>query len=117
MALDGQDAKGRFAPGNKLSPGGRPGKQLWIKQQLEKILDEITTYGEGDKAEVMTRRERILRAAVMQAEMGDRFARDFVADRTDGKVKDAPTKDDDKQLVDVESLRFVKESERKPTSA
>lgn len=89
MPLEGQDAKGRFAPGNKLAPGGKPGKQLWIKAQLEVILNELTTYGEGDTAEVMTRKEKILRTAVAQAEQGDRYARDFIAERTDGKVKEA----------------------------
>ncbi len=93
MPSEGHDSRGKFAPGNKLAPGGRPGKRLWIKLELDKILDEVTTYGEGDKAEVMTRREKILRAAVALAEEGDRFARDFIADRTDGKVRDVPVEE------------------------
>jgi hypothetical protein len=84
----GRDGKGRFAPGNKLSPGAPKKPRLWIKEELLTILDELVTIGEEGKEQIVTRKQAILRAAVEQAEQGDARAREWISDRTDGKVRE-----------------------------
>ena len=71
----------RFKPGNKFGKG-RPKKEICIPDMLRKILDEQDVF-DADKR---TNLENICRKAVNQALGGDRDARNFIADRTEGKA-------------------------------
>ena len=80
-----RDAKGRFFPGGTCQAGpGRPRKENCIPDILNKILDEEVDI-QGKR---MTKREAILRGAVKAAGQGDKHARDFIADRSEGKAVD-----------------------------
>ena len=80
-----RDAKGRFLRGVTRPAGpGRPRKENCIPDILNKILDEEVDI-QGKR---MTKREAILRGAVTAAGQGDKHARDFIADRSEGKAVD-----------------------------
>lgn len=105
---EGRNPSGQFAPGNSLSPGRPKGRALWIQADLERLLNEMTTIGAEGKEEIVTRKEAILRMAISQAEAGDARAREWIADRTDGKVADvAPIESAD--VVPVDGLEFIEE--------
>lgn len=72
-----RDDKGRFAPGNKLSPG-RPRKELCIPEILRRIGDEKTASG-------MPKIEVVCRTVYKFAVTGESWAVNFIADRTEGK--------------------------------
>ncbi len=102
---EGRVPSGQFAPGNRLSPGRPKGRALWIRADLERLLNEMTTIGPEGKEEIVTRKEAILRMAITQAEQGDARAREWIADRTDGKVREVPVQEE-RDLVPVEGLTF-----------
>lgn len=113
---EGRIPSGQFAPGNKLSPGRPKGRALWIRADLERLLNELTTIGPKDKEEVVTRKEAILRKAIEQAEEGDARAREWIADRTDGKVKETPPDEggEDKKpirIIDLDAEEVQAESD------
>lgn len=88
---EGRDANGRWLPGTAGSTAGRPkGRALWIKADLERLLCELVNIGPEGEPELVTRKEAILRKAIEQAEQGDARAREWIADRTDGKVREVP---------------------------
>jgi hypothetical protein len=72
--MTGRDPKtGRFLPGNKFAKG-RPPKKY-----------EIELYESFNKVVTKEDWEEIIRIAVKQAKRGDKWARDFLADRVLGK--------------------------------
>ena len=66
--MDDRDNKGRFAPGNKASPG-RP------RRRTENEYIDVTV-----KRVSLAKWQRIVDRAVTDAEAGDRYARRFLAD-------------------------------------
>ena len=72
----------RFKPGNKFGKG-RPKKEFCIPDILSKLANEPSAFDpEGKK----TRLERICEKALSQAEGGDKYARDWISDRMEGKA-------------------------------
>lgn len=109
---EGRDANGRWLPGTPGSTVGRPkGRSLWIKADLERLLNELTTIGPEGATEIVTRKEAILRKAIEQAEEGDARAREWIADRTDGKVREVPVEQEEQRdpikLLDIEEAVTV----------
>lgn len=77
--MESRTRDGRFAPGHSGNPGGRPPGRSFasvIAEQLEELRRGATT------------RERIVAATVARALKGDMAAVQWLADRSDGKVKD-----------------------------
>ena len=64
-----RDDKGRFPPGTSGNPNGRPKKDR--EEQYHAILLSVVTPASW---------KRICVKAVEQAEKGDRYAREFIAD-------------------------------------
>ena len=78
-----RNSKGQFVRGKSGNPDGRPKKEFCIPDILEKLVSEVSPFDpEGKK----TRLERICEKAITQAEGGDRDARNWVADRMEGKA-------------------------------
>jgi hypothetical protein len=74
---------GRFAKGNQEgNRKGRPKKENCIPDMLRKILNEQDVFDANKR----TNLENICRKAVNQALGGDRDARNFIADRTEGRA-------------------------------
>lgn len=85
MAAEGRDSGGRFAPGN---PGG-PGRQK-SPRRIEGILQRIgeqRVLVEG--GETITRLDRLMLIVYGLAEEGNQWAVQFVAERTEGKIREA----------------------------
>jgi hypothetical protein len=71
----------RFKPGNKFGKG-RPKKEYCIPDILRKVLAEPCEHN----AEKGSNLEAICRTAVRLAVSGDKDARNWIADRTEGKA-------------------------------
>ena len=72
-------SNGRFAPGNIANPGGRP-KGRSTAAILRKLYDAANEL-EPDKSN----HEVVMEKVVAMALNGERWAIDFIADRTEGK--------------------------------
>jgi len=64
------------------NPSGRPRKEFCIPDILRRILDEESSYS----ADKETNLEVICRKAIDLAQGGDKDARNWIADRTEGKA-------------------------------
>lgn len=67
-----------WQPGQSGNPNGRPKKEITISDILRAGLDE--------KIDGKTRREHILNKVLWMAGAGDKWAIEFIADRTEGKA-------------------------------
>ena len=86
----------RWKKGESGNPNGRPKKEYAIPDMLRSIL------AEDDKmiAEKRSNLESICRTAVNQAKGGDKDARNWISDRTEGKAIDRIIqKIDDDELI------------------
>ena len=81
LKMENRANNGRFVKGHKGGPG-RPPKEFCIADNLREILAEECLETKR------TRLQNILRKTVQDAEDGDKDARNFIAERTEGKVKD-----------------------------
>ena len=70
--VDKRNSKGQFAKGNIANPNGRPKKGLAIADRIREALTD------DDWLEIIAK-------ATEQAKAGDKAARDFLLDRTEGK--------------------------------
>jgi len=68
--------------GQSGNPNGRPKKEVCIPDILRKILHDQNKY----TLDKETNLEGICRIAIDQALSGDKDARNFIADRTEGKA-------------------------------
>lgn len=102
---DGRDNNGRFAPGNPGGPG-RGKSPRRIEGLLRKLGEEIVPSEEGLP---ITRLERLMGKVFDLAEDGQQWAVQFVAERTEGKVRESRVEDDPKPLVPVDGLEFKAE--------
>jgi len=80
---DGRDNGGRFAKGN---PGG-PGRGKKVRR-IEHILERIGEEEVTAQGMTMTKLEAVLRAVFAYALKGQSWAVQFIAERTEGKVRD-----------------------------
>ncbi len=71
-----------FKKGKSGNPHGRPRKQFCIPDILNKLLQEKSIYS-PDGA---TNLDMICQKAIQQAQGGDKDARNWVADRSEGKA-------------------------------
>ena len=98
---EGRDNNGRFAPGNAGGPG-----RLKSPRRIEGILQRI---GEEkvlvDGGETITRLDRLMRTVYEYAEAGNQWAVTFVAERTEGKIREAAVEQaDDAQPIKIIDL-------------
>jgi len=78
-----RNSDGTFAAGHK-SVGGRPKKIRRIEHILERIgLEEVRVGGD-----TITKLEAVMRAVYGYALKGQSWAVQFIAERTEGKVRD-----------------------------
>ena len=75
--VNNRDEHGRFISGKSGNPKGRPLKDFAISDILNDILDE--------EIEGSSRKRIILKGVVQRAYNGERWAVQFIADRTEGK--------------------------------
>ena len=80
---EGRDNGGRFAKGN---PGG-PGRGKKVRR-IEHILERIGEEEVTAQGMTMTKLEAVLRAVFSYALKGQSWAVQFIAERTEGKVRD-----------------------------
>lgn len=101
-----RDNAGKFAPGGAGGPG-RGKAPRHIERILNRIGDEEIVTEDGV---VKTRREVMLRMVYGLAEEGTQWAVQFIAERTEGKVKEStPVVESD--LVPTEGLVFSEEKQ------
>ena len=89
---------GQFLPGHK-GVGGRPKRSGQIERLLRGIGDEI------DPNTGKSRLEGVMRNVYAQAEQGRQWAVEFIAERTEGKVKEF-VQPADKGVGEVEGVTF-----------
>lgn len=88
-----------WKPGQSGNPGGRPPGIRCIPDILRRIGDEpgspraITTLVKyfpyrAKQFRAMNNRDVVLYRAYLDAEFGDRYSRDFIVERTEGKVRE-----------------------------
>ncbi len=77
---EGRDDKGKFVHGNKGGPG-RPTNEMSFTHLIRVAGQAI------DKGDKRTRYEIVVDEAWKQAMTGDKAAREWLADRTDGKPR------------------------------
>lgn len=99
-----KDERGRFLPGHSL--GGRQKSTRRIEGILQRIGQEEVLCEGG---ELKTRLEVLMRTVYKLAEDGTQWAVQFVAERTEGKVRESRVEDDPKPLVPVDGLEFKAE--------
>jgi hypothetical protein len=85
----------RFKPGNPGGPG-RPKKEFCIPDILRRIGDETDPKTKKTKLEI------ICDMAVRQAMRGDRHAREWIANRTEGKAKEFIEQTIKKDVLEIE---------------
>ena len=73
---------GRFKPGQSGNPGGRPKGRTSFRKILEKVGGEPT---ELERFKGMTKDEAIARLVYEDAEGGDKWSRQFIVERKEGK--------------------------------
>lgn len=87
-----------WKPGQSGNPNGRPPKEKCIPDILRrfgnqpaapKAIQALKKYYPrfAEKIDNMTGLEVILLRTMLDAQHGDRYAREFIADRTEGKIK------------------------------
>lgn len=98
---DGRLPDGRFAPGSSGGPGrGKAPRR--IEGLLRKLGEELVPDESGLP---ITRLQRLMDRVYTIAEEGEQWAVTFIADRTEGKVKDSQVVEQP-DLVPVEGLTF-----------
>jgi hypothetical protein len=70
--VENRNSKGQFTPGNNANPNGRPKAGTSIAERIRAALSEDDWTA-------------IIAKATEQAMAGDKAARDFLLDRTEGK--------------------------------
>lgn len=101
---EGRDDAGRFVAGESHPRQGGRKPRRRIDPLLQKIGDEEVNY-QGEK---ITKLEAVLRAVFNYALKGQGWAVQFIAERTEGKMREfAPVIDSD--LVPTDGLQFVEE--------
>jgi hypothetical protein len=101
MADEGRTHGGRFAPGNKISPGRAPGVRR-ISTILQRIGEEEVQLG----GETITKLEAVMRSVYSYALKGQSWAVHFIAERTEGKVADV-VRTEVSQPTQVQGVTFV----------
>ena len=77
-----------FGPGNRANPGGRPkGLERRFRECVEGMTAPDPTAKDKKTAPQIPAFEAIVKQAVLDAVAGDKYARDFIADRLMGKPK------------------------------
>lgn len=74
-----------FKPGQSGNPKGRPKKAFFIPDILKDLLAKPDSYDPDSKKTAL---QGICKKAIDQARGGDRDARNWISERTEGKVKD-----------------------------
>jgi len=79
----GQDAKGKFLPGNKFGTRSKrpPGREL-VEEMIRSIGDELVEKGASDTSKL----EAVIRSAYINALAGKPWAVNLIMDRVAGKV-------------------------------
>ena len=77
--------KSAFKPGQSGNPNGRPKKEFCIPDILRELASQPSSFDPTGK---MTRLQRICKKALELAEGGDKDARNWIADRMEGKAID-----------------------------
>jgi len=90
--------KAQFKKGQSGNPNGRPKKEVCIPDILRKILHDQNKY----TLDKETNLEGICRIAIDQALSGDKDARNFIADRTEGKALERIVTQKIKDVVVIE---------------
>lgn len=74
--------KGKFKKGQSGNPNGRPTKDICIPNILRELLNKLSIINPKLK---QTRLQAICSKAIDMAEDGDKDARNWIAERTEGK--------------------------------
>lgn len=78
----------QWAKGQSGNPKGRPKKGVTISDLVRKIgAERLAIHDEAGRKHHMDRMELMIRQAFRQAAAGDTAAREFIANRRDGTVK------------------------------
>lgn len=100
------DSNGKFAKGNPGGPG-RGKSPRRIEGLLRKLGEEIVPDANGLP---ITRLQRLMDKVYDLAEDGQQWAVTFIAERTEGKIREAAvTQETD--LVPVDGLKFTEEKQ------
>ncbi len=103
---DGRDNNGRFAPGNAGGPG-RGKSPRRIEGLLRQLGEEMVPDANGLP---ITRLQRLMDKVYDLAEEGQQWAVTFIAERTEGKIREAaPVIESD--LVPTDGLVFTEEKQ------
>lgn len=109
MPAEGRNDDGTFAKGWRGNPNstGRPKSVRRIEGILQRIGQQEATLLDGTK---VTRLELLMEKVYSFAEAGQQWAVQFVAERTEGKIREAaPVIESD--LVPTEGLVFTEEKQ------
>ena len=98
----GVGVNGNFIPAKKgepsRNPNGRPKKEVCIPDILRKQLEELDPNDRDGKRTML---QSICRKAILQAIGGDKDARNWVADRTEGKALERVIKQKVNDIVEI----------------
>ncbi len=94
-----KDERGRFLPGHSL--GGRQKSTRRIEGILQRIGQEEVLCEGG---ELKTRLEVLMRTVYKLAEDGTQWAVQFVAERTEGKVRESRVEDGQDERAPIKLL-------------
>jgi hypothetical protein len=83
-----------WKPGQSGNPNGRPKKEFCIPDILRKILKEDSPYSHPDDKRTVL--DEICWKAALQAMGGDKDARAWISDRTEGKALERVRINDEK---------------------
>lgn len=106
---EGRNPDGTWAKGTSGCPNspGRPKSPRRIEGILQRIGQEPVLVEGG---ETITRLDRLMRTVYEYAESGNQWAVTFVAERTEGKIREAAVTQD-ADLVSVDGLKFTEEKQ------
>jgi hypothetical protein len=119
--IDKPKYKGYFKPGVSGNPNGRPKKEVCIpdilrnigKQQgSPEIIRQLEPHFPTVDFKSVTNLQVVLYTCYLNAERGDDASRSFIADRTEGKVKEHLAITDDSIVVDIEDAEYTDEPKK-----
>jgi hypothetical protein len=84
-----------FRPGKSGNPGGRSkGHERKLRECVDGMTAADPCAADGEEPRQIPAWEAVVKRAVLDAVAGDRYARDFIADRLMGKPKQTVTFED-----------------------